>query len=158
MTDAVSPCAHCAISCGLAGCASQARPTARADTAARWYVRYLLASGAASLATATVLGLVDGSVLATAISMPVWLAVLVGLSVWSGRRPRGEHRGGHRGEHRGDRLPTAVFAGWAAAWAATVGLGTTVFPGVLAWWVAGGAVMAAAACVGAYATHRRRRT
>lgn len=124
----------------------QTRPAGPAARADRWYVRYLLASGAASLVAATVLGLVDGSVLAVAVSMPVWLAVLVGLSVWSGRR------------QRGDRLPTAVFAGWAAGWALTVGLGTTVFPGVLAWWVAGGAVMAAAAAVGAYATHRRRRS
>ncbi|MQA82844.1 MAG: hypothetical protein GEV10_31065 [Streptosporangiales bacterium] len=148
MTDAVSSaCAGCAISCGLAGCASEARPTARpADTAARWYVGYLLASGAASLVAATALGLVDRPVLWTAISMPLWLAVLLGLSVWSSRR-----RGG-------DRLPTAVFAGWAAAWAATVGLGTTVFPGVLAWWVAGGVVMAATTGAGAYATHRHRRT
>ncbi|HEX6444288.1 MAG TPA: hypothetical protein VF053_04300 [Streptosporangiales bacterium] len=124
--------------------------TARAGSrsSARWYVGYLLAGGVASLAVATAFGFVPRPMLAVAISMPLWVAFVVGLSVWATRRPAAVRVAG---------VHLTVIVVWVAAWSLTVGMGTTVFPGVWPWWVGGGAVMAVTAFTGAWVTHRRTR-
>jgi hypothetical protein len=114
----------------------------------RWYVRYLLACGVASLAMAVGFGFVQRPMLVVAISMPLWVAFVVGLSVWAARQPAAA---GVATVH------LAVIIVWVAAWALTVGMGTTVFRGVWPWWVGGGVVMAATAFAGAWITHRRSR-
>lgn len=113
-----------------------------------WYVKYLLACGVASLALAVAFGFVQRPMLAVAISMPLWVAFVVGLSVWAARQPAASGVA---------RVHLAVIVVWMAAWALTVGMGTTVFRGVLPWWVGGGLVMAATAFAGAWITHRRSR-
>lgn len=115
----------------------------------RWYVGCLVGYGLASLALATAFGFVDRPLLPVAISMPLWVACVVGLSVWAVRQ-----RTGVRGFAT---IHLAVIVGWAAAWAATVGMGTTAFPGVWPWWLGGGVVMAGTAFAGAWVTHRRSR-
>ena len=116
-------------------------------TAARWYVGYLVVYGIASFALASVFAFVDDTRLAALVTIPFWLVIVVGLSVWAARQ---------RAAVRGFGVTHGVVIGvWAAAWAATVGLGTTVFAGVWQWFLGGGAVMAAAAFAGAYATHRK---
>lgn len=115
----------------------------------RWYVGCLVGYGLASLGLATSFGFVDRPILPVAISMPVWAACVVGLSVWAARR-----RSGVRGL---TDIHLTVIVVWAAAWAATVGMGTTAFRGFWPWWLGGGLVMAATAFAGAWVTVRRSR-
>ncbi|MQA02762.1 MAG: hypothetical protein GEV07_08600 [Streptosporangiales bacterium] len=118
------------------------------STAARWYARYLVIYGIASFGLASTFGFVDPR-LATAVTMPIWLVIIIGLSVWSMRQ---------RTAIRGfGSLHGAVIGTWAAAWAITIGLGTSVFAGSWPWFVGGGVAMAIPAFVGAYVTHRRGR-
>jgi hypothetical protein len=114
----------------------------------RWYVRYLLACGVASLAVAAGFGFIQRPMLAVAISMPLWVAFVIGLSVWAVRQPAAA---------RVANVHLTVIVVWVAAWSLTVGMGTTVFRGVWPWWVCGGLVMAATAFTGAWVTRRRRR-
>lgn len=118
-------------------------------TAARWYVRYLVLYGIASFGLAVVFAFVEDGRLATLVTMPVWAIIIIGLSVWSARQ---------RTAARGFGAIHGIVIGvWAAAWAATIGLGSTVFAGVWQWFIGGGIVMAGAAFAGAYVTHRRSR-
>ena len=125
------------------------RLTAASTTAARWYVRYLVVYGVASFALAAAYAFVGDGLITTVVTMPLWAVILVGLSVWAARQ---------RTAVRGfGAIHGAVIGVWAAAWALTVGLGTTVLAGVWQWFVGGGVVMAGAAFAGAYVTHRRSR-
>lgn len=119
------------------------------NTAARWYVRYLVIYGVASFVLAASFAVIPDSRLATLVTMPFWLVIVVGLSVWAARQRTAVRGFGW--------LHGTVIGVWAAVWAATIGLGTTVFVGVWQWFVACGVVLAGIAFTGAYVTHRRSR-
>ena len=123
-----------------------ARLSGAARRSSRWYRGYLLVFAAATFVLALATGLWAGAA-GVAVVTGLWGAFVAVSSVWLARRPT---------TIRGmTRLHLGVMLAWAAAWALTVVLGSTVFAGQLGWWVAGGLLTAAAPLVGAALAHRR---
>ncbi|MEU5849054.1 hypothetical protein [Saccharopolyspora shandongensis] len=121
---------------------------AEARRGGRWYVRYMLVFGVGSFAMAAVFAFVDGKT-ATFVTMPLWIAFIVAISVWSATRKVGMRGFG--------ALHGAVMLGWTLAWITTVVVGSNWMPDVWQWWIGGGVVMAAFAFAGAGVAHRRSR-
>lgn len=123
-----------------------ARLSGAARRSSRWYRTYLLVFAAASFVLAVTTGLLAGTP-GVAVVTGVWAAFVASSSVWVVRRPTAIR--GMKQLHLG------VMLGWTAAWAVTVVVGSTVFPGQLGWWVLGGVLTATAPVAGAVLAHRR---
>ncbi|MEV0700173.1 hypothetical protein AB0I53_20005 [Saccharopolyspora sp. NPDC050389] len=121
---------------------------AEARRGGRWYVRYLVVFGIASFAMAAAFAFVDSST-AVIVTMPLWIAFVVGISVWSATRKVGLRGFGS--------LHGMVMLAWTLAWITTVVVGGNWMPDVWQWWLGGGIAMAAIAFVGAGVAHRRSR-
>lgn len=118
----------------------------RGRSASRWYARYLVLFGCACIVLAVGVGL-SGGFPVVLIVTGLYVAVVIGLSVWSMR---------HRVVMRGmGAMHTAVIIISMSLWAVTVGLGTTLFADQLGWWLGGGLAMAAPAFIGAVLVFRR---
>ena len=113
---------------------------------ARWYVRYLIAFGAATIVAVTAAGFVDGPISSTVFTI-VWGAFVVAASVW-GARFGATRRGFHR-----------VHLTWLAIWLALYMVvlfgGIARFPHELAWFLPGGVVTSLPCFVTAYLEARR---
>ncbi len=120
------------------------RDTARRSS--RWYRTYLLVFAAASFVLAVGTGQFAGGA-GGAVVTGLWAAFVAVSSVWVARRPTAI-----RGMQR---LHLGVVLAWTAAWALTVVVGSTTFPGQLGWWVLGGLLTATPPVVGAVLAHRR---
>ena len=123
-----------------------ARLSGAARRSSRWYRTYLVVFAAASFALAVATGLLAGTP-GVAVVTGLWAAFVAVSSVWVVRRPTAIR--GMKQLHLG------VMLGWTAAWAVTVVVGSTVFPGQLGWWVLGGLLTASAPMTGAVLAHRR---
>ncbi|WP_086828216.1 hypothetical protein [Allokutzneria sp. NRRL B-24872] len=118
-----------------------------ARVAAGWYSRFLVLFGISSFVVAASFAVVD-RMTAVAVITPIWLVLVLGLTIVVVLRSRSSVRG-YASIHG------AVMAVWSAAWVLTMALTT---PTSASWLpLLGGAVMAIAAFVGAYVAHRRSR-
>lgn len=124
------------------------RLAAKARREARWYVRYLVAFGIASFGLACVFAFVGG-LTAVAVTTPLWVLFVVGLSVWAARHPVTLR--GYGGLH------LAIMGSWGVIWLVTVFVGTSRFPYAWPWWFGAGLAMAAVALCGAGVALRRSR-
>ena len=114
--------------------------------AGHWYTRYLLVYAAASFLVAALFGVL-GNHWGMLVLMPLWLVVIVALSVWSARARASMVGFG--------RLHGAVIGSWAVLWAVTVVVGSERYQGRPAWWVPAGVALALPSLVGAWVAHRR---
>jgi hypothetical protein len=118
------------------------------DQRSRWVVGYQMAYGTASLAMVLPLGLLSGP-LGVAVSLAIWIPVIVALSVYAVRQPVA---------HRGMAVTHGVMIGtWATLYGIVLGVGIAFFPGDLAWWLPGAALVALPGFGAAYVTSRRVR-
>jgi uncharacterized membrane protein YjjP (DUF1212 family) len=116
--------------------------------AGRWYTTYLTVFAVATFAMCIGFGLMGGRWAAIVIT-PIWVLLVVALSVWSARQ---------RSVVAGmGRIHAWVIGGWTVAWGVTVIVGSLVFPHTLAWWVLGGVLTAIPPVIGAIVTARRTR-
>ncbi|MEV5711875.1 hypothetical protein [Actinoallomurus sp. NPDC052274] len=121
---------------------------AAVDRRSRWVVGYQLAYGTASLAMVLALGLLGGR-LGTVVSLAIWVPVVVALSVYAAQQPVA---------HRGMAVTHGVMVGaWGVLYGAVLGVGIAFFPGDLAWWLPGAALVALPGFGAAYVTSRRVR-
>lgn len=123
------------------------RLSATSRAASGWYGRYLVVFGVASFFLAASFAVVHPFVIAAVIT-PVWLALVLGLTVTVVLRRRVAVRG-YAGIH------CSVMAAWTGAWMLTLNL--TLLQGRWPWPVLGGCAMAGAAFAGAFVAHRRSR-
>ncbi|GAB3446041.1 hypothetical protein GCM10027570_16930 [Streptomonospora sediminis] len=93
-----------------------------------WYHRYAFAFAGIALSFPLALGFAP-SIVTVAIGMPIILAAVCALSVYAYRQPVSPHRYG--------RLHVAMIISWGALHTVTMLVGTTLFPNMLWWWVAG---------------------
>lgn len=117
----------------------------RARRTGIWYARYLVIFAAASAAVAISFGLI-GPRLGAIVITPLWVVVVVGLSVWAGRQksqPRGMKN-----------VHLAVIGAWTVAWLVTLGF-SFVVDQAMWWWIVGGIAMAIPPLVGRAAILRR---
>lgn len=122
-----------------------ARVSATTSRAGAWLVRYFAALGAGSLVLALGVGLADSPAVVVGVTM-AWVALVVAVSVYATTRQVAV---------RGTGALVGVSMGlWAAAWGATVAIGSAADLGWW-WWLGGGLVMLAI-CGGAAGVARRR--
>ncbi|MDA0566542.1 hypothetical protein LG943_19825 [Streptomonospora sp. S1-112] len=107
--------------------------TERVRRRGRWYAGYSAGFGAITVALVLVVGLWP-SPAAVAVATPVALVGFAALTVYCLRQPMSPRR--HAAVH------LTSMAGWAAAYLATLVVGTTAFPGAVWWWVPGALVCA----------------
>lgn len=131
----------------LAQLAQAQRLTATSRAAAGWYARYLILFGIASFALAASFAVVNPLTIAFVIT-PIWLVFVLGLTIGVVLRRKTAVRGYAT-------IHSLVMVAWSVAWMLTVNL--TMAWGGWRWPILGGGVMALAAFVGAYVTHRRSR-
>ena len=93
-------------------------------------------------------GLMGGRWAAIVIT-PIWVLLVVALSVWSMRQRSVVAGMGW--------IHAWVISGWTVAWAVTVFVGSSVYPDTLPWWVLGGLLTAIPPVIGAVVTARRTR-
>lgn len=113
----------------------------------RWYVRYLVAFGIATVPAVTWAGFISGPRSAVAFTV-VWVGFVVGISVLYAGRQRVARRGYAR-------LHFTWLAGWLAAYCAVLFPGVAWFHGELAWWLPGAVVVSLPCFVAAYLEARR---
>jgi hypothetical protein len=116
--------------------------------AGRWYATYLMIYAAATFAMCVGFGLIGGRWSAVVLT-PIWVLMVVALSIWSARQPTTVAGMG--------RIHLWVVGGWTVAWGVTVFVGGFLFPHTLAWWVLGGLLTALPPVVGAVIVARRTR-
>lgn len=112
----------------------------------RWYAHYLLVYGIAAFVTTLLVGMLPGAA-GVGVAMGLWAAVIGGLSVYAARQ-RVSRRGFAR-RHGG------IIGVWAALYGVVLAVGATEYPGDLAWWLPGAALVALPALAGAYPEARR---
>ena len=113
---------------------------------AKWYVRYLVAFGVATIVAVTAAGFVNGPVSGTVFAL-VWGAFVVGVSVWGARF--GASRRGFQRTH------LTWLACWLALYMVVLFGGLAWFPHQLAWFLPGGVVTSLPCFVTAYLEARR---
>ena len=113
---------------------------------ARWYVRYLIAFGFATIAAVATAGFVRGPI-SSALFGGVWTAFVVLISVWGTRF--GANRRGFRRTH------LTWLACWLVLYLVVLFGGLAWFPHQPAWFLPGGVVVALPCFVTAYLEARR---
>ena len=116
--------------------------------AGRWYATYRAVFAVATFAMCIGFGLIGGQWAAIVLT-PIWVLLVVALSIWSTRQPSAV--AGMR------RIHSWVIGSWTVAWAVTVFVGSFAFPHTLAWWVLGGVLTAVPPVIGAVIIARRTR-
>ncbi|MFI6604501.1 tyrosine-type recombinase/integrase [Nonomuraea sp. NPDC050536] len=112
----------------------------------RWVVYYQLMYGAASFAMVLALGLLEVP-LGVIVSSVIWILAIAALSIFAARQPV---------SYRGMAKTHYVMIGtWTILYGIVLFLGLFLFPGDLAWWLPGAALVAAPGLVTAYVTYRR---
>jgi len=124
------------------------RLAARTQRSARWLARYYVIFGGASLLIALAFGLLHGATWTIVLTL-VWVALVIGISVYAGRQQTMVRGGG--------RIHAAVMVAWSVIWVVTVISGAT-FDLPWPWWLAGGVGMMASALIGAWTVLRRTET
>lgn len=113
----------------------------------RWYVRYLVAFGVATIPIVTWAGFLSGPVSGVAFTI-VWAGFVTGISVLYAGRQRVHRR-------RFARLHLTWLTAWFAVYCAVLIPGVSWFHGQLAWWLPGGVVVSLPCFVAAYLEQRR---
>jgi len=117
------------------------RLQAAVEHRAKWYVRYLVAFGIATIAAVTAAGYVNGPVSAVVFAV-VWGAFVISASVWGSRF--GATRRGFARTH------LTWLACWLGLYLVVLFGGIAWFPHQLAWFLPGGVVTALPCFVTAY--------
>ena len=122
--------------------------SAATPRAGRWYTTYLTVFAVATFAMCVGFGLVGGRWAAIVIT-PIWVLLVVALSIWAARQRSAVAGMG--------RIHAWVIGSWTVAWGVTVFAGGFVFPDTLAWWILGGVLTAIPPVIGTVVVARRTR-
>ncbi|MEU4408716.1 hypothetical protein AB0F88_29725 [Streptosporangium sp. NPDC023963] len=112
----------------------------------RWYSRYLLLFGVATLVMVPALGFASG-VLAVAVSTTIWMAFVAALIVYAARQPVNPRGYGVR--------HIVIMATWGVLYLGVLLCGVVWFFGEPAWWLPGAVLVSLPPFVGAYLEARR---
>lgn len=112
----------------------------------KWYVRYLIAYGVATIGATTAAGFVHGPVSGTVFAV-VWVAFVSGSAIWA--RRFGATRRGFT------RMHMTWMGFWLATYLIVLFLGVAFFPHNLAWFLPGGILTSVPCFVAAYLEARR---
>lgn len=121
----------------------------KARQGGRWFVRYLMIFGIASIPLSLLVAWSLGRPLLLIPIMLGWGVLVAAAALWS-RRQRGSLKSS-------SKVSTAAFAAWGVAWGITVGFGANYFQDSFLWWLGGGAVMTVIMFAAAAYTARRAR-
>lgn len=124
--------------------AQELRSTVRDGT--RWYAWYQVIYGSATAVTMLCTGLISRPY-GVAIGCGVWIAVIVGLSVYAARQR--VTRWGFQ------RRQASLLIVWGLLYGGVLSAGLIWFPGVAAWWVPGALLVALPGLIGGYLEARR---
>ncbi|MEV6566519.1 hypothetical protein [Streptomyces kronopolitis] len=124
--------------------AQELRSTVRDGT--RWYAWYQVIYGSATAFTLLSTGLITRPY-GVAIGCGVWIAVIVGLSVYAARQR--VTRWGFQ------RRQACLVTAWGLLYGGVLTVGLIRFPGVVAWWVPGALLVALPGLIGGYLEARR---